>query len=157
MKIGIISLAYDNFEYDNFYKNIENYFLPNHKKVFYFFTNKTEYIYNENVQIYYSQKDKGLFTNISELIKDIQKDDINLIFFSGLNIKFNIESGSQMMPEDNSQFVSLNENNEPMFYNFTALLDHIKDNEDEMIYGSYVDNFIGLIKHYTEQNSDFNV
>lgn len=150
MKIGIISLAYDDFDFDYFYKNIENFFLPNHSKIFYFFTNKTEYIYNENVNIYYSQKDKGLYTNICDLIQDVQKDDVQLLYFCNLRIKFDIENGSHMMPEDNSQFVSLNENNEPMFYNFSALIEHIKDNEDKMVYGSYTDNFVGLIKYFDE-------
>lgn len=149
MKIGIISVAYDDFDFEAFYKNIENYFLPNHKKIYYFFTNKTEQIYKKNVNIYYSRKDLSLYQNINDVINDIIKDGMNLIFYSNLKIKLGIKNGYHMMPQDNSQFVSLNENNEPMFYNLPALIDHIKGQEDKMIYGSYLDNFIQLIKYYT--------
>ena len=154
MKIGIISMAYDDFDFDALYKNVENYFLPNHSKSFYFFTNKTEYIYKDNVNVYYSNRHLGLYTNIKELIPHIIKDNIQLLFFIGFNNKFNITSGSSLIPEDNTQYSSLNKNNETMFYNLEALLEHIHKNQDNMVYGSYQENFINLIEYLSEKEEE---
>ena len=150
MKIGIITLAYDDFDFDKFYENIEKYFLPIHRKIFYFFTNKTEFIYNKNVQVYYARKDLGLYTNISELLDDVHKDGIQGLFYCGLNTKFNVNNGSKMLPNDDLLFSSLNEENETMYYNLSAILDHIEGKEKKMVYGSYLENFIDLIKYYYE-------
>ena len=149
MKIGIISIGYgDDFDFEEFYQNIEKYFLANHTKTFYFFTNKTEHIYKKNVNIYYANKNKGLFSNLVDLISDVNKDNIELLYFCGLTNKFNIKSGSQMLPNDNNQYVSINDQDQVNYYNFEGLLEHIQYNEDEMVYGSYVENFIKLVKHF---------
>ena len=154
MKIGIITLVYNDFDYNEFHKNFEKYFLPSHTKIFYLFTNKSEYIYPKNVHVYYSNKNIGMFTNISDILNDIHKDKVNLLFYSGLNVRFNIDTGSQMIPNDDSLFSSINENNEPMFYNLTALLDHIQDNENKKIYGSYIDNFTDIINFYKDMENE---
>ena len=150
MKVGIITLAYDSFDFEKFYKNIEKNFLPNHTKIFYFFTNKTETIFPKNVQVYFSKKEKGLYSNISDVIDDLKPDKVQLLFYCGLNIKLDIETGSQLTPSDDFLFTSLDENNKPMFYNLTALLDHIEGKETTMIYGSYVDSFVDLINYYQD-------
>lgn len=152
MKIGIISIAYDNFDFDNFYKNIEHYFLPNHQKFFYFFTNKTEYIYEKNVYVYYSKQNLNLFENIYEVISDIRNDKMQLMFFCPLDLKLkSYLLRSDIIPEDDFLFTSI-DNNEPMFYNLTALLDYIQDKEDKIIYGSYTENFIDIINYYQNKN-----
>ena len=153
MKIGIISIAYDNFDFDNFYKNMENDFLSNHNKTYYFFTNRTEYIYKNNVNVYYSNKNIGLYTNIKELIQHVTKDNMQLLFFVGINNKIKYKS-IELMPEDNTQYSSLTSTNEPQFYNLEALVEHIKDKEDSMIYGSYLDQFINLIYYYSEKEEE---
>lgn len=156
MRIGIISIAYDTFDFDKLYENVEDYFLPNHTKTFYFFTNKTEYIYKKNVNVYYSDKKSGLYTNIKELIKDVMKDDMQLLFFIGINNKFNIATGSHMMPDDDTQYTSLKDD-EPMFFNLEALVDHIENNQDKMVYGSYLQNFLNLICYLSEIEEDVKI
>lgn len=150
MKIGIITLIYDDFDFDKFYENVEKFFLPIHQKIFYIFTNKTEYIYKKDVQIYYSRKDLGLYTNISEIINDLEKDNVQMLFYCSLNIKFTLETGSKMMPNDDLLFSSINKEGNVMFYNLPAILNHIEGKEDKMVYGSYVENFVDLIKYYKE-------
>ena len=150
MKIGIITLAYDDFDFDKFYENIEKFFLPIHKKIFYIFTNKTEYIYKDRVHIYYARKDLGLYTNISEILNDLEQDGVQLLYYCGLNVKFNLETGSKMMPNDDLLFSSIDKNEKVMFYNLPAILNHIEGKENKMVYGSYVENFVDLIKYYKE-------
>lgn len=150
MKIGIITLAYDDFDFEKFYENIEKYFLPTHQKTFYFFTNKTEMIFPNNVQVYYANKNFGPFTNISELIKDVEKDGMQLLYYCGLNIKFDIETGSKMIPNDDYLFSSFDSNKVPMLYNLTALIGNIENKELKSVYGSYTQNFIDLIRYYEE-------
>ena len=150
MKIGIISVAYDDFDFNKFYQNIDNYFLPNHIKTFYFFTNKTQYIYKNNVNVYYSNKQLGLFSNIIDIVKHVHKDEMELLFFCGFTNTYNIKMGTDMIPLDNDQYTSLNSQNEPTYFNFEALLDHIQNKEDNMIFGSYINNFIHLINFYNQ-------
>jgi hypothetical protein len=153
MKIGIITLAYDEFDFESFYQHIEKYFLPTHTKTFYFFTNKTEYIFNKNVQVYFAKKNVNVFTNISDLIEDVKNDEIQVLFYCGIKIKFtDIDLGSQMLPNDDYLFISLNQENVPTLYNFSALIEHIEGHESETIYGAYTNTFIDLIKYYIEES-----
>lgn len=151
MKIGIISIGYDEFDFDKFYKNLDNFFLPTHNKTFYFFTNKTEYIYKSNVNVYFSKNHLGIYSNIQDVIEDARKDKIQLLFFCNLDRRFTLTTGTLLIPDDAEQYSSLNKDNDIIYYNFPALLEHIKGNEHKMIYGSYLENFIYLIKYLVER------
>ena len=151
MRIGIICVGYDDFNFDAFHDNMENYFLPSHLKHYYLFTNKTENIYKDNVSVYFSLKELGLYANFRDVISDARKDRAELLFFVGLNIRVNLQNGTQFIPNENELYASLDEEDgEVYLFNFKALIEHIKGKEGKSIYGSYLANFVKLINHFDD-------
>ena len=151
MRIGIICVGYDDFDFEAFYDNMESNFLPSHLKHYYLFTNKTERIYKNNISVYYSLKELGLYANFRDVMNDVLHDNMELLFFSGLNIRVNLQNGTQFIPNENELYTSLDEKDAEVYlFNFKALVDHIKGREGKCIYGSYLPNFFKLIKYFDD-------
>ena len=120
MNIGVLIIC--NGKYNVFFKDLyessEKYFLKNHKKTYYVFTDG-DIIESENIKKIYQDslgwpyntlKRFEMFNNISEVL--INED---YLFFLNANMLFTDDVGDEVIPNDNNDF--LMGVNHPSFYN----------------------------------------